>query len=163
MAKGKKTGGRNFVKGQSGNLNGQPKIPKEVKEIRRLTTADYVLTVNKFLYADISEIKSYMNNPKATALELMVAKVVVKSIESGDQTRLQFLLDRLIGPVKQKVEHTGENGSAISLQHQSSEQIEREVDELRNEFNSIKEVQARAAIPIAIELFNEPDIDGSKD
>lgn len=49
MATKKKTGGKDFVKGQSGNAGGRPKIPADIKEAFRELSWDAIDTLTEVL------------------------------------------------------------------------------------------------------------------
>lgn len=115
MAKGKKTGGRDFLPGQSGNPNGQPKVPQEIKDARQLTKLELERLLNKYMVMTKDEVQEALKNPATPALELMIGSIVAKAVSGGDDKRLNFLLERMIGKVKEKVEHTGADGQALAL------------------------------------------------
>ncbi len=116
MAKGKKTGGRNFQPGQSGNPNGPTPIPEDIKQARKLNQIEFERIANKFLFMNRKEIADHVNKPETPALELLVGSIVSKAVSTGDQVRLNFLLDRLIGKVAEKHQHAGPNGEPLSPQ-----------------------------------------------
>lgn len=134
MAKGKKFGGRDFKKGQSGNPNGAPRIPEDIKIMRKLTRIEFDRIVNKFLYSDKAEISRISSDPKTPLMELLIASIIHKAISQGDERRLNFFLDRLLGKVKDQVEMTGKDGSDV---FQSFTQIVKEIaDAKRNRQNN---------------------------
>lgn len=104
MAIGKKTGGRNFPKGMSGNPGGRPKLPKDVAEAKRVTNNEMILLFNKLMFITDAEIKAVLANPKTPKVERILARVLDKADIHGDHTRLEFLLTRTIGKVKDQVE-----------------------------------------------------------
>lgn len=60
---------------------------------------------NKYLSMSKDEIDTARKDPKLTMLEVMIVSVIHKAIVHGDQKRLDFLLDRLIGKVVQPIEY----------------------------------------------------------
>jgi hypothetical protein len=104
MARGKKTGGRDFTKGQVTNPKGRPKIPDDVKQARKLTTLQLITTFNKLIYMTDTDLKAHYQDSKTPVFERIVCKVLHLAEMKGDHYRLDFVLDRLIGKVTDKVE-----------------------------------------------------------
>lgn len=104
MPKGKKVGGRDFKPGQSGNPNGRPKLPTDVKEARKLNKSAIEILLNKYLYMPFQELKSTIESQTLSAADMFIATVIYKGITKGDHYRLDFLLNRLIGKVTEKME-----------------------------------------------------------
>lgn len=88
-----------FKPGSSGNPSGRPKIPQEIKDAQKLTQTRFVILVNKYLNMNREELGLAAQDAKTTTLELIVLKVIQQAIARGDQIRLTFILDRLIGKV----------------------------------------------------------------
>jgi hypothetical protein len=111
MAKGKKTGGRDFKPGVSGNPGGAIKLPEDIKQARKLTRVELERILNRFVYMTKQEIIDIARDPKTTGLELMIASLVSKATNEGDYKRISFILDRLGFIVAQKMEHSGDIGN----------------------------------------------------
>jgi len=93
-----------FKPGKSGNPSGRPKLPNDVLEARKQNTTSVARILNNFMNMDMDSLKSIMNNKETPALEMMIGRIVIEAIKSGDQTRLNFILDRSIGKVIDKME-----------------------------------------------------------
>lgn len=106
MTMGRKTGGRDWVKGQSGNPAGS-KLPEDIKEGRKINRMEVERVFNKLMNAAKDELISIGNDPKTPILEAITARVMAKAYNQGDHQRLNFLLDRLVGKVKETIEHVG--------------------------------------------------------
>jgi hypothetical protein len=104
MARGKKTGGRDFKPGQIANPNGAPRVPEEVKIARQLSQNQLILIFNKLLHMTGAELKAHWNNPETPVFERIVAKILNQADVLGDHHRLDFILNRLIGKVTEKVD-----------------------------------------------------------
>ena len=117
MAKGRKTGGRNWKPGQSGNPKGRMPIPEDLRQIQKFSRTVIELILNKYMQTPTIELKRMLDNPdKIPAMELMVIQVLVKGIEKGDERRLGFLFDRVIGKPKEVIKHeTDGSTSAASV------------------------------------------------
>lgn len=85
-----------WQKGQSGNLSGRPKGILTVDNVKIAMTTLQALTVPK--------LKEKMDDAATSTLERMIGAVILKTIEIGDSSRLEFLLARTIGRVTEVVE-----------------------------------------------------------
>jgi hypothetical protein len=103
MAIGKKTGGRDFKPGQVANPNGRPIVPEEIKELRKLNRSEIEQLISDFMRKPLHELQAMSKNPATTALDRMIASVVEQAVFRGDHKRLNFLLDRLIGKVPDRL------------------------------------------------------------
>lgn len=92
-----------FKPGQSGNPKGFDGIPKEVRKAKGKNRIELEKTLNEFLTLDRDGLELRLKNPKATILELALGAIVTRAIDDGDQVRLNFMLDRLIGKVKEQI------------------------------------------------------------
>jgi len=99
MTLGRKTGGRNFQKGQISNPNGGPNMPKEIREARKLSQNEFVKIACNLIKSTRSELQYVLDNEETTALELMIGNIIVKAIDDKDHQRAEFLLNRIIGRV----------------------------------------------------------------
>lgn len=84
-----------FQKGVSGNAAGRPKSFLTKPEVEQLFQALHKKSP--------AELKQTLDSGKLTILEAMIISVMLKTVDLGDATRLQYLLDRAIGrmPVPQ--------------------------------------------------------------
>ncbi len=100
MAKGKKTGGRDFKPGWEGGP-GAPTIPEDVKQSRKMNRIEFERVLQKYVGMSGVEINSVIQNKQTPILEGVVAKILAKAFNDGDSRRLEFILDRLIGKPKE--------------------------------------------------------------
>ena len=104
-----------FQKGGSGNPKGRMQMPEPIKQAQRMDKITFATLLHKFMHMDRELIMERLKDPKATMIELIVAKIVSESFNKADHMRLNFLLDRLIGKVKDEVEITGAKPMVINL------------------------------------------------
>jgi hypothetical protein len=126
-----------FQPGQSGNPNGVPKLPEDIKAARKLNKTEMERVLNLFIHMTAEELQTYMKRPDTTSLELMVGKVVALAISKGDEKRLGFIFDRLGLVVKQKVSLDGgedATGGVLPLQIARVDLVDR-VKQLKGETN----------------------------
>ena len=62
--------------------------------------------LNLYLTLSSEEISERMTDRTTPALEKMVGSIIQKAVDQGDQQRLTFLLDRLVGKVKDELDIT---------------------------------------------------------
>jgi hypothetical protein len=93
-----------FKPGQSGNPNGRPKVPHDILEARKLNQVELERTVNKYLFTDRFSLQKVIKDPSTKMMDLMVASIMAQAAQKGDQQRLEFILNRLIGKVKDQIE-----------------------------------------------------------
>lgn len=91
---------RMFKKGQSGNPLGRPRMSEDERKARLLNKVEFERVLNRYIRMSMLEIKARVEDPKTPSLEQIVAKVIYEAAKRGDERRLSFILDRLIGPVK---------------------------------------------------------------
>lgn len=103
----KKVPGRPFKKGVSGNPNGRPRLPDEIKEARALTQSALHKTINELIHCSRDELALKLKDPQTTMLQLMIGSIISQATQKGDQLRLNFVLDRLIGKVKEDINLSG--------------------------------------------------------
>lgn len=106
MAKGKKTGGRNFPKGVSGNPDGRPVLPPIVKQFRRLTKEIVEDVGSIILEANESALFEIVHDPNSSALKKWIASAALNGMQIGDMDSLDKLLNRIIGKASEKKDVT---------------------------------------------------------
>lgn len=104
MAAGRKTGGKNFIKGNKEGL-GRPTIPKEIKKIQNLTTAEVETMVTALLKASEADLKEIKEDKSQPFLKRIIVQILHKTYNTGNMTQLDMILNRVIGKVKEKIEH----------------------------------------------------------
>ena len=98
-----------FPKGVSGNPSGKPK--------GLLRREDVEAMMGRFAVMTREQLQLVVQNQKSTMLEIMIASVMAKAAKDGDYARLQFLLDRSIGRVKDISEvHQHNHDAALDLE-----------------------------------------------
>ena len=98
-----------FKPGQSGNPSGKPK---------QLLTKDKVSSIlGKFATMTREQLQAVVTDSKSTMIEIMIASVMVKAAKDGDYARLDFLLTRSVGKVKEEIEQTIKNVTDEDLEN----------------------------------------------
>ena len=104
MGKKNKT---SFKPGQSGNLNGRPKLPEEVKEARKYTREQFEVLIADFGDKTTEELLQIARNGKSKSREALLASIIAHGIKKGCQARMGYVMDQSIGKVKDNVSVEG--------------------------------------------------------
>lgn len=72
-------------------------MPIDLKESRALNKIEFERVLNKFMHMSGPEINAALKSSTLPMVELIVAKILAKAFNEGDQRRLEFVIDRLIG------------------------------------------------------------------
>lgn len=75
-------------------------IPEELEELKRLSRSLFEAKVNELFFLTRDQIMAKMDDPKASVVDVWLTKLVIEGAKTGDLKALQFLLDRIIGPIK---------------------------------------------------------------
>lgn len=80
---------------------GRPPLAPELKNIPRLTKEQLEATIAKYNYLPLKDLEVLKKDMTLMVLDHMVISIIIKALKHGDQNRMQFLLDRTIGRVKE--------------------------------------------------------------
>ena len=108
MATGTKTGGKNFAMGNPGRPHGTKIIPKRIKDINR---REIETIFNKYLHMNADDLKKTLLDKTTHSIDLIAIKIITEAIKKGDYTRFNFILDRMVGTVKAKIDISNSDGS----------------------------------------------------
>ena len=89
-----------FKPGQSGNPSGKRKGGLTVDEVSDLMA--------RFCRLSRDALQAVVEDPKSTMIEITVASILARAAKDGDYSRLEFLLSRSIGKVKDVILHEQE-------------------------------------------------------
>ena len=111
--KGLKTGGRDFPKGKSANPGGLPRTSPQIKALAQYTRE----ILREKLYAvhllTEDELNARMKDTKTPGSEKAIISILIHAIKYGDQNRFGALLERVLGKVKDEVEHSFQRPTII--------------------------------------------------
>ncbi len=101
----KKTGGRDFKPGNKAGVgHGRPKISEEERTIRDASRQKLSAVMNKFINGwSFEQLMAFVQDKTNDVFEVMVARMIMKGIASGDPKQMNFFMDRLVGPVAKEV------------------------------------------------------------
>lgn len=77
-----------------------------LQRVKQLTKEELSLMGNMILSTDIDTLKYWIKKENCNTLRYMLAQVVIKVCNTGCMDTLDKLLNRLIGKVKDEIDHT---------------------------------------------------------
>jgi hypothetical protein len=92
-----------FKPGQSGNPKGRPALPEDLRQAKALNKVELTRELNALIHMTKPELEAVLESPESTMIRRMAARVIQESDSAGDEKRLGFLLDRLVGKVKDEL------------------------------------------------------------
>lgn len=99
-----------WQEGQSGNPNGRPRLPQELKVVTKLSPSILKALIDKLANTPIEELMSMKETGAFNKMGLLEAGVVavwMKAIQEGDHSRLEWIVNRSrIGKVKEQLDVT---------------------------------------------------------
>lgn len=114
MAKGRKTGGKDWLKGKPGGPGRKPLLP-EIKDLPAFDKPTFNRYLNEAVNATDEESRIVINDSEAPRIRKWLHAICIKGNREGDMSKLDALLNRAIGKVKEEVSIGGSNGNAIEL------------------------------------------------
>lgn len=70
----------------------------------------------------MDELQQVIRDPETDAADLMICQIVVHAIKTGDQKRLDFILERTVGKVKESLEI--QTPTPVVIKRKNGEEIE---------------------------------------
>lgn len=127
-----KVRGRPFEKGNKAAKGvGRPWLDPNVKMMKRFTADELGQLISTLLYATDAEIDAIAANPEAPTGKKIIAKALINARDHGTWSTLNSILDRLIGKVKDVVEHQGLRPSILKRTDGTS--VEFSLEKVREE------------------------------
>lgn len=90
--------------GQSGNPSGRPPLPPELRAFKELTNQEVKRYFAKYSRMSVEEVKEAAADQSLPMIEAVIASGYKEALFEGDFSRLNFVLNRTIGKVSDKVE-----------------------------------------------------------
>jgi len=75
-----------------------------MKAARQINRAVIEEILNHYLYCSVIELANVVKDTSRETIDVLVARILFEAIKKGDQVRLSFVLDRLLGKPKESVD-----------------------------------------------------------
>lgn len=106
----KKPRGRPFQKGNKIS-KGAPQLTSDERHTRQMNALEFMRIANKYLYCSVAELVDLAQDTSLPVIEGIVIKVLMLAGQSGDERKLEFVLNRIMGKPKEFVDVTSSDGS----------------------------------------------------
>lgn len=103
MVRKRKKGGKQFSKNYQPEKRGRKKEPEEMKALKKLTRDSFAEICYRFFFEDANKLRDLEKEGRLLGLEKAVLSVLNRAIVTGDQYKLEFLLQRTLGKVKEEI------------------------------------------------------------
>lgn len=94
--------GIRFKPGVSGNPAGRPRHSQEWKDFKSENKFKIEDSLHKFLRWPVEDLIEYARKTDIPVMDMMVVRILIETIKKGDNVRLEWLLTRIIGKVKEE-------------------------------------------------------------
>ena len=95
-----------FKKGQASNPNsGRKPTSPEMKEARKINRVIFEEILNKYIHLSVYELEEFLKDKNHTSLDYIVVRILYEAMKKGDQVRLNFILERLLGKLEENINH----------------------------------------------------------
>lgn len=104
-----------FPKGKSGNPDGRPPLSPDAKALKKLTQESLEEIGDLILRADKPALSIIAASTTEPAIRVIYAKAALNAMVKGDVQNLEVILNRCIGKVKERTEHSFDKDTLEAL------------------------------------------------
>ena len=104
-----------FKKGVSGNKGGRPKIPDHLRTVDLFSPQELKYLISQYFRKTKQELYEAITGADTPAFEQVLAATLTIAAKRGDFSGVDRLLDRLVGKVTDKIEHSAPRPTLITF------------------------------------------------
>ena len=121
---------KKIKKGQSLNPSGRKPLPKDLREAKAKYSPQVIVAkLAQCMDLPVKELEQIVKNKDEKVIDHMIGRIALMGIIHGDQKRFNFILDRMIGKVSDKVKIESE---PIIIKRSDGSELELTVKEKEN-------------------------------
>lgn len=124
---------KNYFK--AGNAYGKlssRKLTEEQKKIKHATKDDLHKCWEVVRHLTINELQEAIKNKDTNGLMAMMASAQIHAIKHGDFSKIDKILDRILGKARQNIELSGDKDNPVSIEHDVKKRMLETVKKLKN-------------------------------
>ena len=115
MARGSKSGGRDWVPGQSGNPRGRPVVAPELSELRKMGPNEMHGLLYRLLKMQSDELRELSLKSDFPVQEHLMAAVLLKVIDGSCLVRFRFFVNLMFGRPNYRKKSSGRRPRPIEM------------------------------------------------
>lgn len=107
--------GKPFAKGKKGGP-GRPKGTGGLKEIKSMNARAVALKLEDLVKKPLQDLEAMEKDKSLPYLDALLIKIAVTAVKTGDVYKTNFILERMIGKVPDKIALTDGDGNDVPRQ-----------------------------------------------
>ncbi len=104
MAKRSNGFDKNKARAAAAGKKSSRRLPEDLREARMHNANEFEACIYTYMNMPLAQLESAWLEPGMRSLDKIVIKILILSIKNGDYQRLNFLLERTIGKVADRLE-----------------------------------------------------------
>jgi len=124
--RGSPKGLKPFKPGQSGNPKGSSARSRALAKLKTMNAAELATVGSDLLRGDRKDLQAVGQDPKASVVQLALARLLMVVLQEGDARTLDVVLSRVVGKPKETLEVSGKDGEAVQLDVATRQQTAQE-------------------------------------
>ena len=93
---------KQFKKGETANPKGRPQMLPEMHLMETISKQEIKMLLTRMLRMPVAELKAMLNDETKPAHEMAIARLVGTALARGDEKRMEFIYNRLVGKVREE-------------------------------------------------------------
>lgn len=91
-------------------------MPDDLKRVKMLHRTEFQKRISRILGMTKAQRTKFKNAPKTETIDLIIVSLVERATTAGCTTRLNFLIEQLLGKLPEKFEHSSPDGTMPQVQ-----------------------------------------------
>jgi hypothetical protein len=98
-------------------------LPPDLKKARMENAKEIEAIMYKYMNASPDELKRIFDDKATPTKDMIVISILIEAIKNADDKRFEFILNRTIGKVVEKIDHTVEAKPSVMVRRDGTEYV----------------------------------------